>query len=622
MAHHRHYDQMAEARLATLDPNEPWMAFEHPHSGPSGSSHLFEDISDDRCEMEIELSPHTSKDHNGYHECSFSNVDLSFSCDVLLRTTQQNTFEADSSYGRSAKPTDVAERSPRCLRCKNDGRKPQCEGAVICDCCTGFPISESRYTTLLNTPYLNWRRWAGFCDNLVKGLSHSFTPSTNPQLQNGNFILALWFEDLTCKKKLKKALSSIYQPFLTKENYDIPPLAQGAHEGPARPPAISLAHLDNFITKEMVDAKSLTPKGYEVTEHKTKLLKIVALFTGYHNLLRNLDTTWFDSSAFESDQACRIAAAEFVFALIYQLNLLYVQFATRINSLFSDHNSEKRTALAFYALEFVSLVLRSTQGVSWNISEANPSYALIQLEKEFNHQSEAILCQILTYDCIQLKIHERRRRIFGGPELLDLARPTGKKGFPSHLSVTTRRHGWLQTISEPFPVADMGFAKHSIIDILRDSDQSLTMDIIYGRLQPRKRFPEYMIENDNTKVIRGLANTRYKIRGKLSKASKTSTGGPTYDSALSMLPGLRLPPMAPNRSSPTKKKDTATLYSHTGETVSSETSKTCPIGQESLVDMNSPSEIPAIWDPKIMELFTAGDSHPEEYIPFSYDSSL
>jgi hypothetical protein len=130
-----------------------------------------------------------------------------------------------------------------------------------------------------------------------------------------------------------------------------------------------------------------------------------------------------------------------------------------------------------------------------------------------------------------------------------------------------------------------------------------------------------MIESDNTKVVPTLANTRYELHGNLSTESQTSTGGPTYDSALSMLPGLRLPRM-PDSNSPSGNDDTESLYSHTGDTVNADAFQEYQIGQESLVDMASPSDIPARWDPEIMELFTAGDSHPEEYIPFSHESPL
>lgn len=638
MKRHRHFERMYRERLTTAHPNEQWLPFVHPHVEPLGTSPPSEDCYDDthphmrkravrgpttnntdqigyaEHSTDIDLSPyqHASRSrHEYYPEHPSLNFDISFSRDVLLRLAQQIPPQPGPSRVYSSERTDVRKREPRCLGCRYNPSKPRCDGVPICESCTRVTRSDWPFVTLLDTPYLNWRRWAGFCNSLAEGVCRPSTQSECPELQKGNFILTLWFEDKTCMRDLKATLSSIYEPSL----------AIGTYGDPARPPAISLTQLDNFIIQEMVGVAFITPENYLPTSEEAKLLEAVALFTGYHSLLRNLDTTWFESSAFATDQACRIAAAEFVFALIYQLNLLYVQFATLTDSLVNNHYLKRGPAMAFYALEIVYRIMKSLQGVSWNTAEANTSQALIQLENEFNHQSEVILNRILTYDCVQLKTQRKRGKIYGLPAILDFARSTREKRLPSHLSVTIRRHGLLQTIVEPFPFTGSGSARYSIVDILRDSNQSLTEDTIHGRFRPRKRFPEYMIENDNTKVVPSLSNTQYETHEGLL-ASNTSTGGPTYDSTLSLLPGLRLPPLS-HYNGIDENDDTASTRSHCGKTIASEAFPECRIGDDSLVDMASPSDIPARWHPKIMELFTAGDSHPEEYIqlPFSHDSA-
>lgn len=615
MTSHRHYEWIYRERQATLHPDELWLACDHPQREPSGSSPNNQ-LGNAQHDTELELSADISHSETGYHRPPFMNIGASSPHDIVLQTTQLSASHASSSHAHSIEGPAAPTNNPRCSR-YNLIRSRFCfEGHSSCQNCSSILGLGSLRDTILDIPYLDGRRWAGFSDNVVADHIGSSNPSKNPTTHNEIFILSLWFEDRIRGRDLSEASFTTLELSLSKESYDPLCLVQGDDKEPGRPPAISLERLDNFILEEMVRTASLAPEKYEPGEEGTELLRRLALFTGYHGLLCNLGTTWFDTSAFVSHHACRIAAAEFVFALVWQLDVRFVKFAEFIHEILSQLKPEKSPALAFYSLEYVHRMLHM-QRASWNISAANTSSALNQLENEFNHRSQVILDRVLTYECAQLKLHGRRGTGYKLPPSLNLTRPTGETRLPIHLSVTARQHSWLRTMLEPFPVPDIGLAKWSIIDILRDANESLTTDIIEGRMQPRKRFPGHIIENDSTSVVLSLSNIPHAIDEDITNASKTSTGGPTYNSTLNILPELRLPRLSSMEDSP-EKDETTSLYSHTSETWASETFQDFHIEGESDVELDTLEE----WDSETMTLFTAEGSHPEAFVPFGYGSAF
>ncbi|KIX05532.1 uncharacterized protein Z518_06404 [Rhinocladiella mackenziei CBS 650.93] len=347
--------------------------------------------------------------------------------------------------------------------------------------------------------------------DLGQGLSRFPTAPTKTSvfsaIENDPVIAELHFEDRSLKKSILKTYSAVYEPSLTRETF--PMEQKNGHTVHVRAPAIYIPHFDNFVREAMWGSTCTSSDEENLLREGQTQFSTAELFTGYFYLLRNLDSTWIANPAYLADSLSREVAAELVYFLAFRLGLLYSQLLSQWQSLSADISLGRHQAIAFYGLEVVYRIMRSVGTICWKIPSRHPLQPLSRLETDFRQASSDVLDRILAYECYLSANVRGANRTRSLPKVVEFARAEGKKAFPSHLAVTAYKHGLLTQSFNAFPLMHLGHEKYSIIDVLTKSEEGLTSDILSGSVNPRTRFPEYWVTEDNSKVIYRLPTLQY-----------------------------------------------------------------------------------------------------------------
>lgn len=417
---------------------------------------------------------------------------------------------------------EPSARPHRCLGCKAHKGNRHCFGYPLCGgCAPRLPLLNPS-TSCLDEPFLNWPLWFSTCvhlkQQLLGWLAIPDEKSRFFALQSRTIIMELEFEDRAFKRDIQKMHSVVFDLRLSPETFRSP------QTDDFRAPAISNTQFDSFVIEAMWDSEHFPKKEPGFSEREQELFSTVKLLLGYMSLLRNLDSTWINNSAYLADALNVVVAAELIYFLAFRLNMLLREFSSKCPSL-GDRFIEARPAIIHYALEVMYLGMQSMAGHRWSMPETDSFHPLRQLQEDFHERTNYIIDRILTYECHLSGQNEEARRTPNAPPLLVFAR-RAEKCLPRYLVVTAQIHMPLSPTFDPFPLMRPRPGNRSIIDVLATSHRCLTCDVANGSIIPRNRFPEYLVTEDNSKVYYRLLTMEHEIH-EGSKFTYSSTGGPT-----------------------------------------------------------------------------------------------
>jgi len=430
---------------------------------------------------------------------------------------------------------DQTRRERRCLGCQDDNGNRHCVGFPLCQRCiktTGLKSPPSRLT---KASYLNWKLWFSVCQSLGQHVPSEWTiwdeiPSYDVG-EEDSVIIEAEFEDRGTQRNITRTRPIVYAPWLRGTQTD-PFGPPGDDDGVRiRQPAISLSQYDEFVKDSMLKKLYPSEPGRRLSKDEHALQSAVTYFTGYFSLLKNLESTWIDCTAFVADTIGRNIAAEMIYLIVFRLVMLFSRIVSLIETLQQKNLHRNHPGIALQALEVIYRVMKSLQSTSWNVPETHVLHPLRQLEQDFLEKSSVMHAHIQAFQCYLSGIDKLACRTLL-PPIIRFTRAEGHKCFPRHLLVTVHKHksgdrGFAYLGFNPFPLIGDGYTKRSIMDLLTKSDQDMTTDILNGVIGSRPHLPEYLVNEDNTKVIRQIATLEYDVQH-CSRDTITSIGGPTF----------------------------------------------------------------------------------------------
>jgi hypothetical protein len=289
---------------------------------------------------------------------------------------------------------------------------------------------------------------------------------------------------------------------LTKQSFIV---GSGADQALVRAPAICIPQLDLFVIKSMWGEAYSLEASHRLSRDEKALFSTARLFTGYFCLLHNLGNTVIDSGLAFDISLGQFLSMEMIYTLAFRLQMLFSEFAALCTKVTQKNaqkkNGEKAHPVAVpYALEVVYRVVVSMKTCAWDVPTENPFHPLLRLWTGFKRQSRNILSRILAYECYYSGFDDEGRRM-NLPPIVKFAREGSCRSLPSHLSIFAQRQRPI-FFMDPFPSLNKGRSNQYLIDLLACPDNDLRTSVINGSFQPRKRFPQYMVDDNNSKVFR------------------------------------------------------------------------------------------------------------------------
>ncbi|KAK5453487.1 hypothetical protein LTS15_006672 [Exophiala xenobiotica] len=502
---------------------------------PNGSQHVTPSCSEEYLPWRSEMNGFDSQNenHGAYGYSSFSQVGpyVVHPCIGAGDGMQRPAVLEQATI-------DQTRRERRCLGCQDDSGNRYCIGFPLCQKCiktTGLRSPPSRLT---KASYLNWKLWFSVCQSLGEHVPSKWKISDElPSYTVGeedSVIIEAEFEDRGTQRNIRRTRSIVYAPWLRGTQTD--PFGPRADDDGVRirQPAISLSQFDDFVKDSMLAKLYPSEPGPRLSKDEHTLQSAVTFFTGYFSLLSNLKSTWIDCTAFLADTISRRIAAEMIYLVVFRLVMLFSKIVSLIESLQQKNSHQNHPGIALQALEVMYRAMKSTQSTSWNVPETHVLHPLRELEQDFLEKSSVMHNHIQAFQCYLSGIDKLayRTRL---PLINRFTRGDGNKCFPCHLLVTVHKHkpwgpGSVYFGFNPFPLIGAGQTGRSVIDLLSNSDQDMTTDILNGAIIPRPRLPEYLVNEDNTKVIRQMATLEYEVQH-CSRDTMTSIGGPTFQTS-------------------------------------------------------------------------------------------
>jgi hypothetical protein len=407
--------------------------------------------------------------------------------------------------GNCADPASLRRRNRRCLCCQVDKGNRPCLGYPLCQRCRIVPGIKATPPTLADIPYLDWRLWFFLCRDLGENIAplrqKYIDASPFPSGTFAPIVLELIFDDRISRRDLSSTRLVGFQPHLTKQSSIV---GSGADQALLRAPAISIPQLDLFVKESMWGEAYSLKASHRLSPDENALFSTARLFTGYFCLLHNLGNTVIDSDLVFDISFGQFLSTEIIYTLAFRLQMLFSEFAALCTKVTQKNaqkkNGEKAHSIVVpYALEVVYRVVVSMKTCTWDVPTENPFHPLLRLWTGFKRQSRNILSRILAYECYYsgIDVEGSRMRI---PPIVKFAREGSCRSLPSHLSIFAQRQRPI-FLMDPFPSLNTGRSPQYLIDLLTSTDKEFSPGVIKGSFRPRKRFPQYMVDDDNLKVF-------------------------------------------------------------------------------------------------------------------------
>ncbi|KIW63817.1 hypothetical protein PV04_08789 [Phialophora macrospora] len=397
-------------------------------------------------------------------------------------------------------------RKRRCLCCKMDKGNRPCLGYPLCQRCSILPGIMTTPPSLADIPYLDWKLWFFLCRDLGENIApfrkKYIDASPFPFGTLAPIVLELVLEDRISRHYFSSGHLVVFRPRLTKRTFVV---GSGAGRTLLRAPAICIPQLDTFVIESMWGEAYSLGSSHSLSGDEHALFSTARLFSGYFCLLHNLGNTVIDSGLAFDISLGQFLAMEMIYTLAYRLQMLFSEFATLCTKVTQKNagkkNGQKAHAVVVsYALEVVYRVIVSMKTCTWDVPTENPFHPLLRLWTSFQRQSRNILSRILAYECYYSGIDDEGRRM-KIPPIVEFAREGNCRSLPSHLSVFPQRQRPV-FLMDPFPSLNKGRSNQYLIDLLACANNEFLPSIIKGSFRARKRFPQYMVGDDNSKVFR------------------------------------------------------------------------------------------------------------------------
>ncbi|KIW87360.1 uncharacterized protein Z519_11996 [Cladophialophora bantiana CBS 173.52] len=294
----------------------------------------------------------------------------------------------------------------------------------------------------------------------------------------------------------------VFQPRLTMRSIIV---GSGTDQASLRAPAICMPQLDLFVIESMWGKAYSVETSYKLSDDENDLFSTARLFTGYFCLLHNLGNTVVDIGSALDFGLAQFLSVEMIYTLAFRLQMLFSEFAILCTKV-SQKNAGKKNGIkahavvVLYALEVVYRVVVSMKTCTWDVPTDNPFHPLLRLWTGFTRQSRNILSRILAYECYCSGADDEGTRM-AIPPIVKFARSGSCRSLPSHLSIFAQRQRSIFYM-DPFPSLNKGRSNQYLIDLLACPNNDFMLSVINGSFRPRKRFPEYMVAHDNSKVFR------------------------------------------------------------------------------------------------------------------------
>ncbi|EXJ73281.1 uncharacterized protein A1O5_03041 [Cladophialophora psammophila CBS 110553] len=408
--------------------------------------------------------------------------------------------------GNRADPLYQRQRKRRCLCCRVDKGNRPCLGYPLCQRCSILPGIQATPPTLTDIPYLDWRLWFFLCRDLGENIApfrkKYLNASPLPFGAVAPIVLDLVFEDRMSRHYLSSNHLVVFQPRFTVLSFVV---GSGTDQASLRAPAICMPQLDLFVIESMWGEAYSLETSHKLSDDENDLFSTARLFTGYFCLLHNLGNTVVDSGSAPDFGSAQFLSMEMIYTLAFRLQMLFSEFATLCTKISQKSAGKKNgrkahAVVVLYALEVVYRVAVSMKTCTWDVPADNPFHPLLRLWTGFTRQSRNILSRILAYECYCSGVDNEGTRMTI-PPIVEFARSGSCRSLPSHLSIFAQRQ-CLIFYMDPFPSLNKGPSNQYLINLLACPNNDFTLSVINGSSRLRKRFPEYMVAQDNSKVFR------------------------------------------------------------------------------------------------------------------------
>ncbi|EXJ58502.1 hypothetical protein A1O7_05928 [Cladophialophora yegresii CBS 114405] len=408
--------------------------------------------------------------------------------------------------GNCEDPAHLRRRRRRCLCCQVDKGNRPCLGYPLCQRCSILPGIKATPPSLTDILYLDWRLWFFLCRDLGQNIApfreEFLSASPMPFGARAPVVLELELQDRMPSCYLSSNHLVVFEPDLGKQSFvSVPEPDQTL----VRAPTIRTSQLDSFVTGSVWGEAYSVATSHKLSGDEIALFSTARLFTGYFCLLHNLGNTVIDSGSTFDISPAQLLSMELIYTLAYRLQMLFAEFAklcTKVTQKNADKKKGRKThaVVVLYALEVVYRVVVSMKTCTWDVPAENPFHPLLRLWTGFQRQSRNILSRILAYECYYSGLDNEGSRM-KLPPIVKFAREGSCRSLPSHLSIFPQRHRPI-FLTDPFPSLNKGRSNQYLVDLLACPDNDFWLSVAKGSSRPRKRFPEYMVAENNSKVFR------------------------------------------------------------------------------------------------------------------------